>query len=67
MLISTARLLDKCHSGLRSDDEAVSNAAESCLSYLIYHMKESVIVLPEHIAARYVKLPEGTHYADSNS
>lgn len=58
VLASTQRVYAAVQRGLKSPDEAVRNCAESCLSYLVYHLSKEFVVLPPHIAVRYRRLPQ---------
>lgn len=55
---TTLRVYARVQLGLKSEDEAIRNAAISCLSYLTYHLDKEYVVLPPHIAVRYRRLPE---------
>jgi hypothetical protein len=58
MLISTVRLYERCLRGFESDDEEVQSAAQSCLSYLVIHLRLGEIVLPPELVPLLRKLPE---------
>lgn len=57
MLINTVRLYERIQLGLRDPDPDVRACAESCLSYLVIHLKAEQIVMPDHMVTRLDRLP----------
>lgn len=57
MLISTLRLYERCLLGFESEDEKVRSAAQSCLSFLVIHLRRREIVLPPELVPLANKLP----------
>lgn len=58
MIVNTVRLLRRIQAGYRTTDVAVHAAADSCLSYLILHLKVDTLSLPHELVALYERLPE---------
>lgn len=58
MLISTLRLYERCLLGFESDDEEVQSAAQSCLSFLVIHLRRREIVLPPELVPLAQQLPD---------
>lgn len=60
MLISTLRLYERCLLGFESEDERVQQAAQSCLSFLVVHLRRREIVLPPELEPLAKRLPDPT-------
>lgn len=58
MLISTVRFYERVLAGVRSDDPDTQDTAESCLSWLAFHLRKSQVVLPPAVEECYHQLPE---------
>lgn len=58
MLISTLRLYERCLLGFESDDVHVLDAAQSCLSFLVIHLRRREVVLPPELVPLLKRLPE---------
>lgn len=58
MLIQTLRLYERCLLGFESEDEEVRSAAQSCLSFLVVHLRRREIVLPPDLVPLAKRLPE---------
>jgi hypothetical protein len=58
MLISTLRLYERCLLGIESEDERVRNAAQSCLSFLVIHLKRTHVALPPELVPMTKRLPK---------
>lgn len=59
MLITSLRFYERILLGLHDPDREVQAAASGCLSYLVVHLKQRQLVLPDPVAAMLAKLPEG--------
>lgn len=60
MLIQSTRLYERILLGLESEDTTTRNAAESCLSYFVLHMRNRLVVLPPELVEKLDLLPEET-------
>lgn len=58
MLVNTVRLLKRVQAAYRTQDQSLHDAADSCLSYLILHLRTDTIRLPKILVPLYTKLPE---------
>lgn len=58
MLIQTLRLYERCLLGFESEDEQVQSAAQSCLSFLVVHLRRREVVLPPELVPLVKRLPE---------
>lgn len=56
--VTTSRLLARIHLGLNSADPDIVAAAESCLSFLVLHLRESSVILPPALRPLYFALPD---------
>jgi hypothetical protein len=59
VLINTLRFYERILLGLYDPAEEVRDAAGSCLSFLIFHIKAQQIILPPPIVALLEFLPTG--------
>ncbi len=57
MIVTTTRLYRRVQAGLRSQDESVRAAAESCLSFLAFRLREAAVQLPAALVPLYESLP----------
>lgn len=58
MIVNTIRLLSRIQAGYRSRDPEVMLCADSCLSFLVLHLKFDTLVLPTVLYSAYEALPE---------
>lgn len=58
MLVNTIRLLKRIQAGYRTQDPAIHAAADSCMSYLVLHLRVDTVKLPSVLVPLYEKLPE---------
>ena len=58
MTVSTQRLLRRIHAGFRTRDAGMAIAAESCLSFLVIHLRLDFLVLPPELLPHYNILPD---------
>lgn len=58
MLISSVRFYERILAGLHSSNEDEVAAAQSCLSWFVYGMRNRQLVLPPHIEENFRQLPE---------
>lgn len=58
LLTTTLELYRRSQLGLRSSELPVRNCAETCMSYLTYHLDKEFVVLPDYVAERFHRLPE---------
>lgn len=58
MIVNTLRLLARIQAGYRTKDPETLICAESCLSFLVLHLKMDTLVLPQALYPHYEKLPD---------
>jgi hypothetical protein len=58
MIVQTLRLLRRVQAGLKSADASVQDAAESCLSFTVRHLRDDSLKLPAELVPLYERLPD---------
>lgn len=58
MLIRSVRFYERVLNGLYSPNLETVQAAESCLSWFVFHMKNRQLALPPAVEAVFKQLPE---------